>query len=44
MPVEQIVTRSWLSWFVMSFQPLLTPPTMLLAGTRAFSKNTWLML
>ena len=43
-PAEQSVTRSWLSWFVMSFQPLLTPPTMFFAGTRASSKKTELML
>jgi hypothetical protein len=43
MPEEQIVTRSWFSWFVMSFQPLFSPPTRFSTGTRTSSKKTWLM-
>ena len=37
MPGEQSVTRSWLSWLVMSVQPLFSPPTRLAAGTRTSS-------
>ena len=33
-PDEQIVTRSWLSWLVISVQPLFSPPTRLSADTR----------
>ena len=43
MPDEQSVTRSWFSWFVISFQPLFSPPTRFSTGTRTSSKNTWLM-
>ena len=43
MPDEQSVTRSWFSWLVISFQPLFSPPTRYLAGTRTSSKNTELM-
>ena len=37
MPGEQRVTRSWLSWLVISDQPLFSPPTRLAAGTRTSS-------
>ena len=44
MPGEQMVTRSWFSWPVMSFQPLFSPPTRQRAGTRTSSKNVVQML
>ncbi len=37
MPAEHRVTRSWLSWLVMSDQPLFSSPTRLAAGTRTSS-------
>ena len=37
MPGEHRVTRSWLSWLVMSDHPLFSPPTRLVAGTRTSS-------
>ena len=43
MPDEQSVTRSWLSWLVMSFQPSFSSPTRVVAGTRTSSKYVWLM-
>ncbi len=36
-PDEHRVTRSWLSWLVISDQPLFSPPTRLAAGTRTSS-------
>ena len=43
MPLEQSVTRSWLSWLVMRPQPPFSSPTRYLAGTRTSSKNVALM-
>ncbi len=37
-PGEQSVTRSWLSWLVISDQPLFSPPTTLDSGTRTSSQ------
>ena len=37
MPDEHRVTRSWLSWLVISVQPWFSPPTRLAAGTRTSS-------
>ncbi len=36
-PDEHSVTRSWFSWFVISPQPLFSPPTSADAGTRTSS-------
>ena len=36
-PALQMATRSWLSWLVMSDQPLFSPPTRLAAGMRTSS-------
>ena len=44
MPEEQIVTRSRLSWEVMSPQPPFSSPIRVEAGTRTSSKKVWLML
>ena len=40
MPGLQSVTRSWLSWLVMSFQPSFSPATRLAAGIRTSSQWT----